>query len=184
MRKQLVMAFVLVIAAKPAWAQPSLSEVDLRPLLRIHQSQAFLEGNPQGPPIQFFNEADRLITRGGGLINLETTSVNGGPPTQLIARGVALPEELARLRLALVVSAVGQLADCEIGSDLSSGTTEVTWYGRGSRRHQVRAVYAVPGASGLPPCSSGFVALLEEILVFTNSVQAHPASEVLISDLP
>lgn len=151
------------------WAGPvPIPGSDPRTLLRVHSTLR--------EEAQFVQrvDIDRLITRGGGLISIESAGLEELRPEAFAASGRGTPLDLAALGQALAAGPVGTARDCTLNSGGRTGTAEITWYGRNGRRNRFTLLFVDSDPPENERCPESIRAIWDAIEIFDEAALRNP----------
>jgi hypothetical protein len=172
---------VAVLASSPAAA--ATCRGDLHTLLRVHGALNFTTSIPERV------EEEWVITKGGAVsaTQIRTRLCCDERETQVFSAGQASQASLFRLLEQLALQRVGFQTSC-LGDNVLiftglptvriDGVYEVTWYGRRGRQNRFTVLYADPGTSELPECSSEAQDLIVAIARFVQPILEDPTKQV------
>ena len=168
-KSRILPALALLLVALPGAAQPPSSQA----LLRVHAALTVFAQGPELVDEDLFVHGDGLAT--GSLALSREGACASCYWSTAIVQGSGSSEQFAALQAALGVNKVGvQAGGCVVQSVMpGTGTYEVTWYGRGSRRNS----WLVQVGGEGEPCAVEVSNIIRAIETYSS--QAHvPTSEL------
>ena len=146
------------------------------PLLYV-LSGTLIEGNPliAGESLFILHSGATVRTFGFGRQNTLAGMV--------VTRASAPADRLAALNAAMVEARIGQQRDCQYAREdvQVERDFEITWFGRGERKH---TFVATNRAIGAPLCSEEVVTLVEDLAQYANDLDTFPGAETLANISP
>jgi hypothetical protein len=187
MKALTVTALLLLAGIVPALGV-EFSSVDLKPLIQQHRSTVL---SASTLPLGGRSDLVRILTKGGGLIEMFATGSDGPGPrippfSGEYLRGVGSAAGFTRFKQALARARVGLQKDCSIAlfdeETVTIGADEIIWYGAQGRRNIFTVTYFGPDETPPTPlCPSEVRDMLTELRGYVVSVEQDPDTELLRS---
>lgn len=169
-RSVLFVLATAVLLSSPLTAAGTLPDVDLTPLLRVHSTLLF-RFLPDPSVGDLLEDGDLFVSQGGATTWVRLLRREGESFRTETFIGAGRADFLRQLKGRLGSNRAGFLEDCAIVDPeaATTGTYEVTWYGRGGRRNSF--TFTLTGDAGaLPVCSPDAELLFETIFGYANGL--------------